>query len=98
MAEAKLRSQAGDALLIVDVQSGLHLGGALPMPEGDAVMPILDEWIKAAELTVVRSMPRVTGMRRGTLVSQKKAGYGRRIACKVLQKRYSNGVAPARYH
>ncbi len=37
--------QAGDALLIVDVQNDFCPGGALPVPEGDAVVPVLNTWI-----------------------------------------------------
>ena len=39
----------GDALLIVDVQNDFCPGGALPIPEGDRVIPALNEWIAAAE-------------------------------------------------
>jgi nicotinamidase/pyrazinamidase len=38
----------GDALLIVDVQNDFCPGGALPIEEGDAVVPILNGWIAAA--------------------------------------------------
>lgn len=40
--------QAGDALLIVDVQNDFCPGGALPVPEGDQVVPVLNRWISAA--------------------------------------------------
>jgi len=40
--------QKGDALLVVDVQNDFCPGGALPVPEGDAVVPILNEWCEAA--------------------------------------------------
>ena len=40
--------QAGDGLLIVDVQNDFCPGGALPVPEGDAVVPVLNTWIRAA--------------------------------------------------
>ncbi|MEX0730358.1 MAG: nicotinamidase [Aquisalimonadaceae bacterium] len=40
--------QPGDALLIVDVQNDFCPGGALPVPEGDAVVPVLNRWIRAA--------------------------------------------------
>lgn len=39
----------GDALLVVDVQNDFCPGGALPIPGGDAVVPVLNEWIGAAE-------------------------------------------------
>ena len=37
-----------DALLIVDVQQDFCPGGALAVPDGDAVVPILNAWIEAA--------------------------------------------------
>ena len=40
--------EAGDALLIVDVQNDFCPGGALPVPEGDLVVPVLNTWIEAA--------------------------------------------------
>src|SRR5215471_2821532 len=41
--------QPGDALLIVDVQNDFCPGGALPVPEGNAVVPVLNQWIAEAE-------------------------------------------------
>ncbi|MCC5808810.1 MAG: nicotinamidase [Ectothiorhodospiraceae bacterium] len=38
----------GDALLIVDVQNDFCPGGALPIAEGDAVVPVLNRWIEQA--------------------------------------------------
>ncbi|MDQ3810309.1 MAG: nicotinamidase [Chloroflexota bacterium] len=40
---------AGDALLIVDPQNDFCPGGSLAVPDGDAVMPLLNEWARAAE-------------------------------------------------
>ena len=40
--------QTGDALLVVDVQNDFLPGGALAVPEGDAVIPVLNRWIRAA--------------------------------------------------
>ncbi len=34
-----------DALVVVDVQVDFCPGGALPVPEGDAVVPVLNGWI-----------------------------------------------------
>lgn len=42
------RFEPGDALLIVDVQNDFCPGGALPVPEGDRVVPVLNHWIAAA--------------------------------------------------
>lgn len=39
----------GDALLVVGVQNDFCPGGALPIEDGDAVAPILNRWIAAAE-------------------------------------------------
>lgn len=40
--------QKGDALLIVDVQNDFCPGGALAVPEGDQVVPVLNRWIEEA--------------------------------------------------
>ena len=42
------RFEPGDALLIVDVQNDFCPGWALPVPEGDRVVPVLNRWIDAA--------------------------------------------------
>jgi nicotinamidase/pyrazinamidase len=39
----------GDGLLLVDPQNDFCPGGALPVAEGDAVMPVLNAWAAAAE-------------------------------------------------
>lgn len=44
------RLERGDALLIVDVQPDFCTGGALPVPEGERVIPILNDWVEAARL------------------------------------------------
>jgi nicotinamidase/pyrazinamidase len=41
--------KAGDALLIVDVQNDFCPGGALAVPEGDSVIPVLNQWIAYAD-------------------------------------------------
>jgi len=41
----------GDALIIVDVQNDFCPGGALPIEEGDSVVPVLNEWLVAAKKT-----------------------------------------------
>lgn len=38
----------GDALLIVDVQNDFCPGGNLAVPDGDAVIPVLNRWIDGA--------------------------------------------------
>ncbi len=42
--------QPSDALLIVDVQQDFCPGGALAVPDGDAVVPVLNQWIDAARI------------------------------------------------
>ena len=39
----------GDALLVVDVQTDFCPGGALAIEGGDAVIPVLNRWVSAAE-------------------------------------------------
>jgi nicotinamidase/pyrazinamidase len=41
--------RTGDALLIVDAQKDFCPGGALPVDRGDAIVPVLNEWIAAAQ-------------------------------------------------
>lgn len=38
----------GDALLVVDVQNDFLPGGSLAVPEGDTIIPILNEWVERA--------------------------------------------------
>ncbi len=40
-----VRLKPGDALVIVDVQNDFLPGGALPVPQGDGVVPVLNEYI-----------------------------------------------------
>jgi nicotinamidase/pyrazinamidase len=48
MTDPRRALQPGDALLIVDVQIDFCPGGALPIEQGDAVIPVLNRWIEAA--------------------------------------------------
>ncbi|MBW1690662.1 MAG: nicotinamidase [Deltaproteobacteria bacterium] len=41
--------EEGDGLLLVDVQKDFCPGGALPIEEGDEIVPVLSKWIKAAQ-------------------------------------------------
>lgn len=41
--------QPGDALIVVDVQNDFIPGGALPIANGDAVVPVLNRWIDRAQ-------------------------------------------------
>ena len=38
----------GDALIVVDVQNDFCPGGSLAVPEGDAVIPVLNEYLSRA--------------------------------------------------
>jgi len=42
------RLAPGDALLLVDVQNDFCPGGALPIAEGDRVVPVLNRWLRSA--------------------------------------------------
>jgi len=41
--------QAGDAVVVVDIQKDFCPGGALAVPAGDEVVPVLNRWIARAE-------------------------------------------------
>lgn len=43
-----IRLTPRDALLLVDVQNDFCPGGALPVADGDTVVPVLNRWIAAA--------------------------------------------------
>lgn len=47
--------EKGDALLIVDVQRDFLPGGRLGVPEGDAVVPVINRYIAAARASLVTS-------------------------------------------
>ena len=49
MADIEEKLQTGDALIIVDVQNDFCPGGALPIEQGDEVVPVLNRWIAAAD-------------------------------------------------
>jgi nicotinamidase/pyrazinamidase len=38
----------GDALLVVDMQHDFLPGGSLAVPDGDAIVPVLDEYVRVA--------------------------------------------------
>jgi nicotinamidase/pyrazinamidase len=41
--------QQRDGLLVVDVQKDFCPGGALPIEEGDKIIPVMNRWIEAAD-------------------------------------------------
>lgn len=49
MIEPKDALRKGDGVLVVHVQVDFCPGGALPAPEGDKVVPVLNRWIEAAQ-------------------------------------------------
>jgi nicotinamidase/pyrazinamidase len=49
MPEPKNALRPGDALVLVDVQVDFCPGGALPVEEGDRIVPVLNAWIDGAE-------------------------------------------------
>jgi len=40
---------ADDAVIVVDIQNDFCPGGALPVPEGDQVIPVINRWIDQAQ-------------------------------------------------
>ncbi len=46
MADQRMEPGPGDALVIVDVQNDFLPGGALAVPHGDEVVPVLNRWIE----------------------------------------------------
>ena len=38
--------ESGDALIIIDLQNDFLTGGSLAVPDGDAVIPVLNTWIR----------------------------------------------------
>lgn len=46
MADQRMEPGPGDALVIVDVQNDFLPGGALAVPHGDEVIPVLNRWIE----------------------------------------------------
>ena len=53
MTDSTSSLQHGDALIVVDVQRDFCEGGALAIPEGDTVVPVLNRWMAAAHATGV---------------------------------------------
>ena len=51
--DASPRPRAGDALLVVDVQNDFMPGGALAVPRGDEVVPVINRLAQAFRLAVL---------------------------------------------
>jgi nicotinamidase/pyrazinamidase len=54
MVQREKMMHEGDGLLVIDVQIDFCPGGRLAIEEGDRIVPVLNEWIKAA---VARGIP-----------------------------------------
>ncbi len=52
--EPKESLREGDAVLVVDVQNDFCPGGVIPIPDADAIIPVVNEWMHAA---VARGLP-----------------------------------------
>jgi nicotinamidase/pyrazinamidase len=48
VAKGAASMQAGDAILVVEMQNDFCPGGALPVREGDRAVPVLNRWLRAA--------------------------------------------------
>ncbi len=48
MASIEETLHLGDVLMVIDVQKDFCPGGALPIEDGDKIVPILNRWIEAA--------------------------------------------------
>lgn len=48
MGEINDALKSGDALLIVDVQKDFCPGGALPVEDGETIVPVINDWMYAA--------------------------------------------------
>jgi nicotinamidase/pyrazinamidase len=48
MADPREIIRSGDGLLVVDVQNDFCPGGALPIEEGDKIIPVLNYWLAVA--------------------------------------------------
>ncbi len=48
MSDIPKMMRPGEGLLLVDVQNDFCPGGALPITEGDEVVPVLNRWLEAA--------------------------------------------------
>ncbi len=46
MKEGAVKAEKGDALVIVDLQRDFLPGGALPVPHGDQVVPVMNSYIR----------------------------------------------------
>lgn len=49
MNKSEEKLKPGDALIVVDAQNDFCPGGALPIDEGDQVIPVLNRWIAQAK-------------------------------------------------
>ena len=78
--ESPIRLQSGDALIAVDVQIDFLPGGSLAVPQGDAVVPALNRYLRHSARVRCPCSPRAIGIRPITVRSRPRAASGRRIA------------------
>ncbi len=48
MTNIEYRLEAGDALIVVDMQNDFCPGGLLPIKDGHMIVPVINQWINAA--------------------------------------------------
>ena len=76
--------QQGDGLLVVDVQVDFCPGGALPIPDGDKVVPVINVWIEAAfNQEVADLLFTAIGTLRDIPVLKAMVGIGRTIVFRI---------------
>lgn len=85
----KLEPGVGDALLVVDVQNDFLPGGSLAVPDGDAVVPVINRCLALFSQKNFRSTLRATGTLLIIVRSARRAGRGRPIASPIRTVRNS---------
>ena len=50
MQQLKNPIQNGDGVLVVDVQRDFCAGGAMPVPDADRILPVINNWIEMAQM------------------------------------------------
>ncbi len=89
MSELNFAFQPGDALLIIDVQNDFCPGGALPIVEGDQVVPVLNAWINAATSAGTPVYLSRDWHPKHHPSFARKAGFGQCTACRIPQAQLS---------
>ena len=58
-----MNKEKKQALIVVDVQNDFCPGGALPVPEGDSVVPLLNRWVAEYVNADDQSSPAISARR-----------------------------------